>query len=108
MCVLVGGKFRFYCTYFKFYELHNYFMWHKEKRKGGSPVFGLLYPLFFAFLEVLKFHPPFILQLLSDNSAYSVSKIGVNRLTQLQAEALNTDPRHGILINSVSTVYCIF
>ena len=36
-------------------------------------------------------------------SPYCVSKIGVNRLTQLQVKALASDPtRPGILVNAIS------
>ena len=40
----------------------------------------------------------------ADYAAYSVSKIGVNRLTELQARAFSTDSSKppGILVNAVS------
>ena len=41
-----------------------------------------------------------------DYATYRVSKMGVCRLTELQAETIGKDPaRPGILINSVSTGY---
>ena len=41
-----------------------------------------------------------------DYTTYNVSKIGLNRLTELQAKAFASDPtRPGILVNSVSTFY---
>ena len=41
---------------------------------------------------------------LSETSTYSVSKIGVNRLTELLAEKVAVDPsRPGVLVNGVST-----
>ena len=50
-----------------------------------------------------------------DYCTYNVSKIGLNRLTELQAKALSSDAsRPGILVNSVSTiillsyVFCLY
>ena len=41
----------------------------------------------------------------SDYTAYNVSKIGLNRLTELQAKRFSNDPsRPGILVNSVRTI----
>lgn len=37
-----------------------------------------------------------------------MSKIGVNRLTEIQAQSLTSDPtKPGILINTVSNVYTV-
>ena len=37
-----------------------------------------------------------------DNSAYSVSKVGVNRLTEIQAKIFSEDPtKDGTLVNAV-------
>ena len=40
----------------------------------------------------------------NDYSAYAVSKIGVNRLAELQAKAFSIDPSkpRGVLVNAVS------
>lgn len=57
------------------------------------------------FLDIIE---PLVTQCNSagnDYSAYSVSKIGVNRLAELQAKAFSTDPSkpRGVLVNAVST-----